>query len=60
MNVDDMILVSIDDHSIEPSDMYEPHVPAKHKGHAPKIVRNDQGVDTWETRSDVTRRRKTS
>jgi hypothetical protein len=29
MNVDDMILVSIDDHVIEPPDMSEQHVPAK-------------------------------
>ena len=29
MRMDDMILVSIDDHMIEPPDMYERHVPAK-------------------------------
>ena len=29
MNKDDMILVSIDDHVIEPPDMYRRHVPAK-------------------------------
>ena len=47
MRMDDMILVSIDDHSIEPPDMYNRHVPAKWRDQAPKIVRNDEGVDLW-------------
>ena len=29
MQMDDMILVSIDDHMVEPPDMYKNHVPAK-------------------------------
>jgi predicted TIM-barrel fold metal-dependent hydrolase len=47
MQMDDMILVSIDDHMIEPPDMYENHVPAKWKDLVPKVVRNDQGIDEW-------------
>ena len=47
MRMDDMILVSIDDHSIEPPDMYKNHVPAKWADQVPKVVRNDQGVDEW-------------
>jgi len=47
MRMDDMVLLSIDDHSIEPPDMYKRHVPAKYLDQAPKIVRTDQGVDTW-------------
>ena len=43
MQMDDMILVSIDDHMIEPPDMYENHVPAKFQDQAPKVVRNDAG-----------------
>ena len=38
MNMDDMILVSIDDHMIEPPDMYENHVPKKWLDEAPKVV----------------------
>jgi predicted TIM-barrel fold metal-dependent hydrolase len=44
---DDMILVSIDDHFIEPPDMYKNHVPQKYLGVVPKVVRNAQGVDEW-------------
>ena len=47
MHMDDMILVSIDDHSIEPPDMYKRHVPAKWLDQAPKIVRDENGNDAW-------------
>ncbi len=47
MDMNDMILVSIDDHSIEPPDMYDNHVPAKWRDQAPRIVRNAQGADEW-------------
>jgi predicted TIM-barrel fold metal-dependent hydrolase len=47
MQISDMILLSIDDHSIEPPDMYEGHVPAKYRDQMPKVVRNDEGIDQW-------------
>jgi predicted TIM-barrel fold metal-dependent hydrolase len=47
MQLDDMILVSIDDHFIEPPDMWKNHVPAKWQGEVPKVVRNTDGVDEW-------------
>ena len=47
MQMDDMILVSIDDHFIEPPDMWKNHVPAKWQDEVPKVVRNDNGVDEW-------------
>lgn len=47
MQLDDMILVSIDDHFIEPPDMYKNHVPAKWADDVPKVVRNADGVDEW-------------
>ena len=47
MRMDDMILVSVDDHMVEPPDMYKNHVPAKWADEAPKVVRNERGVDEW-------------
>jgi predicted TIM-barrel fold metal-dependent hydrolase len=47
MEVNDLILVSIDDHVIEPADMFERHVPAKYADQAPKVVTTDAGVDEW-------------
>jgi predicted TIM-barrel fold metal-dependent hydrolase len=54
MRMDDMILLSIDDHSIEPPDMYDRHLPAKYKDRAPKIIRSDQGVDQWVFQGEAT------
>ena len=48
MNVDDMIFVSVDDHVVEPPDMFDGRMPAKYADLAPKIVRNRQGDDVWE------------
>ncbi len=47
MNVDDMILVSVDDHVVEPPGMFENHVPAAYRDRAPRVVRKDDGTDVW-------------
>ncbi|MFB4300997.1 amidohydrolase family protein [Actinomadura sp. NTSP31] len=47
MNVDDMILVSIDDHVIEPPDMFDAHVPAKYRDRAPKSIVDENGYENW-------------
>lgn len=47
MRMEDLILVSIDDHMIEPPDMYRNHVPAKWLDQAPRVERNEQGLDQW-------------
>jgi len=46
MNMNDMIVVSVDDHIIEPPDMWDKHLPASLKDKAPRIVSRD-GTDTW-------------
>jgi len=48
MNVDDMIILSIDDHTIEPPDMFERHVPEKYRDRAPRLVRDEHGFEHWE------------
>ncbi len=47
MNVEDLILISIDDHIVEPSNMFDAHVPAKYKDQAPKNLKNEWGHDVW-------------
>ncbi|WP_280255043.1 amidohydrolase family protein [Nocardia wallacei] len=47
MNIDDMILVSIDDHVVEPIHMFDGHVPKKWADLAPRVVVDDKGVDRW-------------
>jgi predicted TIM-barrel fold metal-dependent hydrolase len=44
----DMILVSIDDHVIEPPDMFDNHIPAKFRDRAPRIVQSEGGQDQWD------------
>ena len=45
--VDDLILISVDDHIIEPPDLFVHHLDAKYQDRAPKLVRNDEGSDVW-------------
>lgn len=42
-----MILVSTDDHVIEPPDLFERHWPEHRRDEAPRLVRGDDGVDVW-------------
>lgn len=53
MNKDDMILISVDDHIIEPPDMFKNHLPAKYRDEAPRLVHNPDGSDTWQFRDTV-------
>lgn len=46
MQMDDMILVSIDDHIIEPPDLFKNHLSAEQLDEAPKFVSAD-GKDCW-------------
>jgi predicted TIM-barrel fold metal-dependent hydrolase len=46
MRAEDLILVSVDDHVIEPPDVFANHVPRKYKEFAPRVT-HDDGVDTW-------------
>jgi len=47
VNVEDMIMISVDDHVVEPPHVFEGRVPAKYADLAPKVVRNAHGDDVW-------------
>ncbi|WP_304111187.1 amidohydrolase family protein [Mycolicibacterium bacteremicum] len=53
MHIDDMILISVDDHIIEPPDMFKNHLPEKYRDEAPRLVHNPDGSDTWQFRDTV-------
>src|SRR4051794_11117205 len=40
-------MVSVDDHLVEPPDMFATTIPAKWRDRAPKIVHQDDGSDVW-------------
>ena len=46
MQLDDMILVSIDDHVVEPPDMFDRHVPARWSGERPGWCATT-GIEHW-------------
>jgi predicted TIM-barrel fold metal-dependent hydrolase len=47
MDAKDLILVSVDDHLVEPPGLFEGRVPARYADAAPKIVRTSDGSDVW-------------
>ncbi|MSO79628.1 MAG: amidohydrolase [Acidimicrobiia bacterium] len=48
MQVEDLVLVSVDDHVVEPPTLFDNHLPDKWKEFAPKFVHKDNGTDVWQ------------
>lgn len=46
MKLEDLILVSVDDHAMKPPNAFARHMPAKYKGREPR-VENHKGRDVW-------------
>ena len=47
MRMEDMILVSVDDHVVEPPNMFDQHLPSKYRERAPRVVHKKDGSDVW-------------
>jgi len=45
--MDDLILVSVDDHVVEPPDMFAGRVPERYRDRAPRVVHKKDGSDVW-------------
>jgi predicted TIM-barrel fold metal-dependent hydrolase len=54
VNIDDLILVSIDDHVVEPPNMFDGRIPSKWADLAPRLVTDEQGIDRWMYRGKQT------
>ena len=48
MHLDDLIILSIDDHTVEPPDLFDDHLPGAYKDRAPRLVRDPNGKERWE------------
>jgi predicted TIM-barrel fold metal-dependent hydrolase len=48
MNTEDLTLVSVDDHIIEPPDLFVRHISKQYLSRAPQLVRTPDGNDVWE------------
>jgi predicted TIM-barrel fold metal-dependent hydrolase len=44
---DDLVMVSVDDHLVEPPDLFEATIPEKWRDRAPRVVRQEDGADVW-------------
>ncbi len=47
MNVEDLVLVSVDDHIIEPREMFDAHIPERFRDQAPRVLTDDDGSEYW-------------
>jgi len=47
MKPEDMILVSVDDHLVEPPTLFEGKMPTKFADDAPRVIRRDDGSEVW-------------
>lgn len=47
MKPDELILVSVDDHVVEPADLFETRTPKRFADAFPRVVHKDDGTDVW-------------
>lgn len=47
MKLEDMIMVSVDDHIVEPPTMWDQHLSAQHKAIKPELIRDADGAEFW-------------
>jgi predicted TIM-barrel fold metal-dependent hydrolase len=48
MNMNDMVIISVDDHVSEPPDMFKKHLSAAHLATAPKFMTSPDGTNYWD------------
>jgi predicted TIM-barrel fold metal-dependent hydrolase len=47
VRADDLILISVDDHLVEPPTMFDHHIPERYRDAAPRVVTRKDGSDVW-------------
>ncbi len=47
MKMEDMILISVDDHFVEPPDLFANQTPREFMGKMPEMVKTPEGADAW-------------
>jgi predicted TIM-barrel fold metal-dependent hydrolase len=53
VEVEDLIMVSVDDHLVEPPGLFEQTIPARFKDRAPRVVRQADGSDVWQFEGSI-------
>jgi predicted TIM-barrel fold metal-dependent hydrolase len=47
MKAEDLIMISVDDHVVEPPTLFEGHIPDRYRDLAPRVRRTEDGSDVW-------------
>ncbi|MBV1892955.1 MAG: amidohydrolase [Ilumatobacteraceae bacterium] len=47
MNINELTLISVDDHVVEPPDLFDGHIPSKYADRAPHVVTKEDGTQAW-------------
>ncbi|MFD0690700.1 amidohydrolase family protein [Actinomadura fibrosa] len=47
MDAEDMIMISVDDHVVEPPGLFEAHIPDRYRDQAPRVRTTKDGSDVW-------------
>jgi predicted TIM-barrel fold metal-dependent hydrolase len=47
MKAEEMIMISVDDHVVEPPALFDGRIPARYKDLAPKVIKLESGADAW-------------
>ncbi|OBH35157.1 hypothetical protein A5690_10690 [Mycobacterium intracellulare] len=47
MQPEEMILVSVDDHLVEPPNLFEGRIANKHADETPRVIRQPDGSEVW-------------
>lgn len=55
--MDELILASVDDHVVEPPNMFEAHIPARCRDRVPKVITKADSSDAWVLRDRSHQRR---
>jgi predicted TIM-barrel fold metal-dependent hydrolase len=53
MRAEDLILVSVDDHLVEPPDLFANHIPDRWRAEAPRVDTDASGADVWVFNDEV-------
>ena len=53
MQLEDMVLVSVDDHVVEPPHLFDDRLPARYVDLAPKFVTREDGTNAWQYEDEV-------
>jgi len=47
VNINELTLISVDDHVVEPPDLFDGHIPSKYADRAPRVVTKEDGTQAW-------------